>query len=114
MTQAARKPNLSLRYEDAISKMVAFVGETDSIRPLVRRQEEFLDTLSALSVQRKNLEGALLIVILGGTGVGKSMLINALAGEEIATVSAIRPCPARLRQHARSQPPQTPNGFESG
>jgi hypothetical protein len=37
------------------------------------------------------LGGTLVMAIVGGTGTGKSSLLNALAGEPVASVSAVRP-----------------------
>jgi GTP-binding protein EngB required for normal cell division len=37
------------------------------------------------------LGGTLVLAIVGGTGSGKSSLLNALAGERVASVSAVRP-----------------------
>ncbi len=81
-----------MTYEESIRAMEAFVREMDRLRKLRARSEEFLRTLDAVSIQRRNLEGALLIVLLGGTGVGKSTALNAIARSEIAEVSPIRPC----------------------
>lgn len=39
--------------------------------------------------------GTLVIALLGGTGSGKSSLLNALAGEQVAPVSPVRPHTAR-------------------
>lgn len=42
--------------------------------------------------ERRGFPGDTLVVALaGGTGAGKSSLLNALAGEEVASVSAVRP-----------------------
>jgi hypothetical protein len=41
------------------------------------------------------LGGTLVLALLGGTGSGKSSLLNALAGERVAAVSALRPHTAR-------------------
>lgn len=81
-----------MNYEESIRGMEAFVRAAAALRPVRGRSEELLRTLEALSLQRKNLEGALLILLLGGTGVGKSTVLNAIAGAAVAEVSAIRPC----------------------
>jgi GTPase SAR1 family protein len=50
-----------------------------------------------------NLDRSLMILLLGGTGVGKSTLLNALAGEEIAQTSTIRPCTVKTTFYAPSR-----------
>ena len=48
--------------------------------------------IAAAQRRRRDYLGASIVVaIAGGTGSGKSSLLNALAGEEIASTSAIRP-----------------------
>jgi hypothetical protein len=41
--------------------------------------------------RRGHLGGTLVLALLGGTGSGKSSLLNALAGERVAAVSPVRP-----------------------
>ncbi len=41
--------------------------------------------------RREYLSGVIVVAIAGGTGSGKSSLLNALAGREIASTSALRP-----------------------
>lgn len=49
-------------------------------------------TIAAAQRRRRDYLGsAIVVAIAGGTGSGKSSLLNALAGEEIASTSAIRP-----------------------
>lgn len=45
--------------------------------------------------RRGHLGGTLVLALLGGTGSGKSSLLNALAGEQVAAVSPVRPHTAR-------------------
>ncbi len=47
--------------------------------------------LKELENALKNLDGRLVMGLLGGTGVGKSTLISAVAGEAISSSSVIRP-----------------------
>ena len=49
-------------------------------------------TLAAAARHRREyLSGVVVVAIAGGTGSGKSSLLNALAGKEIASTSALRP-----------------------
>lgn len=41
--------------------------------------------------RRDHLSGAIVVAIAGGTGSGKSSLLNAIAGREVASTSALRP-----------------------
>ncbi|NOX22465.1 MAG: ATP-binding cassette domain-containing protein [Actinobacteria bacterium] len=72
---------------DALDAVVAgapgFVDE-----PLVVEAEAL-----ALQLRRRTgyLGGTLVLAIVGGTGAGKSSLLNAIAGETVASVSDIRP-----------------------
>jgi len=56
-----------------------------------------IDTAEAAAVRQTARErarfpgDAYVLALVGGTGVGKSTLLNALAGEEISTASARRP-----------------------
>jgi len=59
-----------------------------------RRQEdqrELTETLEELERAAKSIDGRLVMGLLGGTGVGKSTLISALAGEEISPAGPVRP-----------------------
>jgi hypothetical protein len=61
---------------------------TDVCRALVRR---LLDRSLSL---RARLEAPLVVAMLGGTGVGKSALVNALVGDEVTATGRSRPTTA--------------------
>ncbi len=48
--------------------------------------------LKELREREARLEDVLVIALVGGSGVGKSTLLNALAGDQLARTSEMRPC----------------------
>lgn len=51
--------------------------------------------IDELKERAAQIESLLIIAIVGGSGVGKSTLINAIAGDKIAKTSQFRPCTDR-------------------
>lgn len=64
------------------------------IAPAVRRQ--LSETWDDITHQEQTLDDAILIGLVGGTGVGKSTFINALAGQEVSRSSDRRPTTDRV------------------
>ena len=60
----------------------------------VLRNESALlhDRIAELRERETRLDDLLVIALVGGSGVGKSTLLNALAGDELAKMSEFRPC----------------------
>jgi energy-coupling factor transporter ATP-binding protein EcfA2 len=56
--------------------------------------------IEAMRRMQSDLNGSLWMLLLGGTGVGKSTLMNALAGREIAPTSVVRPTTMRTTFYA--------------
>lgn len=61
-----------------------------------KQQAVFLGTWCDITRQVESLEDAILIGLVGGTGVGKSTFINALAGQEVSRSSDRRPTTDRV------------------
>jgi len=72
-----------------LEKMAAYDGPWR----IMRRETTLLQTrLNELRERERRLDDVLLVALVGGSGVGKSTLLNALAGDQIAETSEMRPC----------------------
>ncbi len=59
----------------------------------LRQEAPLLQTrLAELREREVRLDDLLVVALVGGSGVGKSTLLNALAGDELAKTSEFRPC----------------------
>lgn len=59
----------------------------------LRNERKLLRTrLKELREREARLEDVLVVALVGGSGVGKSTLLNALAGDQLAKTSEMRPC----------------------
>jgi predicted GTPase len=61
-------------------------------RPLHDEAVLLRERVSELRRREARLDELLVVALVGGSGVGKSTLLNALAGDELASVSEFRPC----------------------
>jgi GTP-binding protein EngB required for normal cell division len=83
LTQRMRKELIEI--QDFLSKGLFLALSREERDSLLASTQKILDRLNALSDQ------VLVAALLGGTGVGKSTVMNALAGAEIASTSHRRP-----------------------
>ncbi|HWP48268.1 MAG TPA: GTPase [Candidatus Limnocylindrales bacterium] len=76
--------------KDLVNDLERFVNELDFIRPDPAVLELFRKKVRSIQEKLNALDEPLFIALIGGTGVGKSALINALAGKVISKSSAKR------------------------
>lgn len=74
---------------DRLEELAAYKGPWRSLR---REGPRLRDSIQELRERQGNLDEVLVIALVGGSGVGKSTLLNALAGDSIAQASEMRPC----------------------
>jgi len=75
-----------------------------------KERESLQDKAQSLSQKLASIEGSFLTVgLLGGTGVGKSTLMNALSGSEIASTSHRRPHTDKVLVYRHSEAPPLPS-----
>ena len=83
---------MSTGLSGIISTLESLAGYEGPWRPL-RGETALLRTrLAELREREQRLDDVLLVALVGGSGVGKSTLLNALAGDQIAETSEMRPC----------------------
>jgi len=69
------------------------LSEYDGPWLALRDETDVLQTrLDELKERESRLDDLLIVALVGGSGVGKSTLLNALAGDQLAKTSEFRPC----------------------
>ena len=95
--QSGATPVILLTKADLVEDYWAFLTQVERVAPGVNTHVVSAHTGYGLQRLNAYLQPGKTVVFLGSSGVGKSSLVNALAGEEIMAVSAIREDDSRGR-----------------
>lgn len=94
---------------NVLSRLDAIAEYSGPWRPL-RDEAPLLRTrVKELREREERLDGMLVVALVGGSGVGKSTLLNALAGDQLAPTSEYRPCTSAPTVY---QPPGSSFGLD--
>lgn len=74
---------------DQLETLSQYSGSWATLRS---ESERLAQRVAELRAREERLDDVLIIALVGGSGVGKSTLLNALAGDELAKTSEYRPC----------------------
>jgi hypothetical protein len=82
---------LLAQIDDLTARLNAWCAHQSPWEPLQQARSLLKRLLQRLDPLRLRLEAPLVVATFGGTGVGKSSLVNALVGDDVATVGRERP-----------------------
>lgn len=86
---------LLARIDDLTERLNRWVGESPAWGPARRARSLVSRLLQRVDTVRFRLESPLVVATFGGTGTGKSSLVNALVGEEVTRSGRQRPTTTR-------------------
>ena len=95
--QSGATPVILLTKADLVEDYWDYLTQVERVAPGVNTHVVSAHTCQGLSRLNAYLQPGKTVVFLGSSGVGKSSLVNALAGQEIMAVSAIREDDSRGR-----------------
>ena len=91
MTTELAQLELLANVDDLVARLSAWSMEPSAWEPIQREKLLVRRTLERLEPMRARVEAPLVVATFGGTGVGKSSLVNALIGEEVTAAGRQRP-----------------------
>ena len=91
MTAELAQLELLANVDDLVSRLTSWSGESSVWESVQQSQSLVKRLLSRLEPLRGRVEAPLVVATFGGTGVGKSSLVNALVGQEVTTSGRQRP-----------------------
>ncbi|MCC6796473.1 MAG: GTPase domain-containing protein [Candidatus Hydrogenedentes bacterium] len=92
-----------------ISRLETLAPYSGPWRPLRDETTLLRARVRELREREERLDGMLVVALVGGSGVGKSTLLNALAGDQLAPTSEYRPCTSSPTVY---QPPGSSFGLD--
>jgi len=87
----------------AVRELLQLARAPRLLEPLGAASAELDERVQGIERTLSNLDRSLIIVLLGGTGVGKSTMLNALAAAKVAQTSSVRPCTTATTFYAHRQ-----------
>lgn len=90
-SQELQQIELLARVDDLVSRVRSWTAAAPGWVPLEQCRAILERTLARVETLRIRLEAPLVVATFGGTGTGKSTLVNALVGEEVSTAGKERP-----------------------
>ena len=91
MTTELAQLELLSNVDDLIARLSAWSAESSAWESVQREKRLVQRTLERLEPMRARVEAPLVVATFGGTGVGKSSLVNALVGAEVTVAGRQRP-----------------------
>lgn len=91
MTAELAQLELLAHVDDLVARLRAWSNESCAWETVQQSQSLIRRLLSRLEPMRARVEAPLVVATFGGTGVGKSSLVNALVGQEVTSSGRQRP-----------------------